>query len=115
MSRIGRLPVVVPSGVQVNVQGSNVHIKGPKGEMKRTFSSLVGIALENNQVVVTRNSDNAEERALHGTTRAVLPRTRPPGRQQHAEWRTPHHFEAAPVCGAERGWRGVSPALRAVS
>ena len=72
MSRIGRLPVLVPSGVQVNVQGPNVHIKGPKGEMKRTFSSRIGIALENSQVVVTRNSDNAEERALHGTTRAVI-------------------------------------------
>jgi large subunit ribosomal protein L6 len=58
--------------VQVNVQGSNVHVKGPKGELKKTFSSLVAIALENGQVVVTRNSDNAEERALHGTTRAVI-------------------------------------------
>lgn len=72
MSRIGRLPVDVPAGVQVKVQGSNVHIKGPKGELQRTFSSLIGIALENNQVVVTRNSDNSEERALHGTTRAVI-------------------------------------------
>ena len=72
MSRIGRLPVAVPSSVQVNVQGSNVHIKGPKGELKRTFSPLVEIAMENNQVVVTRKSDNAEERALHGTTRAVI-------------------------------------------
>jgi large subunit ribosomal protein L6 len=72
VSRIGRLPVDVPAGVQVNVQGSNVHIKGPKGELQRTFSSMIGIALENNQVVVTRNSDNPEERALHGTTRAVI-------------------------------------------
>jgi len=72
VSRIGRLPVLVPGGVQVNVQGSDVHVKGPKGEMKRTFSPLVGIALENNHVVVTRNSDNAEERAMHGTTRAVI-------------------------------------------
>jgi len=72
VSRIGRLPVDVPAGVQVNVQGSNVQIKGPKGELKRTFSSLIGIALENNQVVITRNSDTAEERALHGTTRAVI-------------------------------------------
>ncbi len=72
MSRIGRLPVDVPAGVQVNVQGSNVQIKGPKGELIRTFSSLIGIALENNQVVVTRNSDTPEERALHGTTRAVI-------------------------------------------
>ena len=72
MSRIGRLPVDVPGGVQVNVQGPNVHIKGPRGELKRTFSPLIGIALENGQVIVTRKSDNPEERALHGTTRAVI-------------------------------------------
>ncbi len=72
MSRIGRLPVAVPSGVQVNVQGSDVHVKGPKGELKRTFSSLVNIALDNGQVVITRKSDNPRERALHGTTRAVI-------------------------------------------
>jgi len=72
VSRIGRLPVDVPAGVQVNVQGSDVHIKGPKGELQRTFSPLISIALENNQVVVKRNSDNPEERALHGTTRAVI-------------------------------------------
>jgi len=72
VSRIGRLPVDIPASVQVKVQGSNVHIKGPKGELQRTFSSLIGIALENNQVVLTRNSDSPEERALHGTTRAVI-------------------------------------------
>lgn len=72
MSRIGRLPVEIPASVQVKVDGSNVHIKGPKGELQRTFSSLIGIALENNQVVLTRKSDNPEERALHGTTRAVI-------------------------------------------
>ena len=72
MSRIGRLPVDVPADVQVNVQGSNVHIKGPKGELQRTFSPLIGITLENNQVVVSRESDKPKERALHGTTRAVI-------------------------------------------
>jgi len=72
VSRIGRLPVDVPAGVQVDVQGSNVHVKGPKGELQRTFSSLIGISLEDNQVVVSRNSDKPEERALHGTTRAVI-------------------------------------------
>jgi large subunit ribosomal protein L6 len=64
--------VDVPGGVQVNIQGSNVHVKGPKGELQRVFSPLIGIALENGQVVVTRNSDKSEERALHGTTRAVI-------------------------------------------
>ncbi|RPI91115.1 MAG: 50S ribosomal protein L6 [Chloroflexi bacterium] len=72
MSRIGRLPVAVPSGVQINVQGSDVHVKGPKGELKRTFSSLIGIEMDNGQVVVTRKSDHPKERALHGTTRAVI-------------------------------------------
>jgi len=72
VSRIGRLPVVVPNGVQVNVQGSDVHVKGPKGELKRTFSSLVGIELQNGEVVITRKSDNPKERAMHGTTRAVI-------------------------------------------
>jgi len=64
--------VDVPAGVQVDVQGSSVHVKGPKGELQRTFSSLIGISLEDNQVVVSRNSDKPEERALHGTTRAVI-------------------------------------------
>ena len=72
MSRIGRLPVVVPGSVQVNVQGSDVHVKGPKGELKRTFSNLIGISLEDGQLMVTRKSDNPSERALHGTTRAVI-------------------------------------------
>ena len=72
MSRIGRLPVAVPNGVQINVQGSDVHVKGPKGEMKRTFSPQMGIALENGEVIITRKSDDPKERALHGTTRAVI-------------------------------------------
>jgi large subunit ribosomal protein L6 len=64
--------VAVPSGVQINVQGSDVHVKGPKGELKRTFSPLVNIAMENGELVVTRKSDAPKERALHGTTRAVI-------------------------------------------
>jgi len=72
MSRIGRLPVAVPNGVQVNVQGSDVHVKGPKGELKRSFSPMIEIAMENGEVIVKRKSDDAVERALHGTTRAVI-------------------------------------------
>jgi large subunit ribosomal protein L6 len=72
MSRIGRLPVAIPNGVQVNVQGSEVHIKGPKGEMKRSFSPQMEIAMEDGHVVIKRKSDEAAERALHGTTRAVI-------------------------------------------
>ena len=72
MSRIGRLPIVIPNGVQVNLNGSNVIVKGPKGELQRIFSSLIGISMENNQLSFTRNSEEPAERALHGTTRAVL-------------------------------------------
>jgi len=72
VSRIGRLPVEIPSGVTVDVKGSNVRVKGPKGELQRTFSHEIGIAMENNHLVITRKSDEAAERALHGTTRAVL-------------------------------------------
>jgi large subunit ribosomal protein L6 len=72
VSRIGRLPVEIPGSVQVDVQGSDVHVKGPKGELKRTFSSLIVISLEDGQVVITRKSDHPSERALHGTTRAVI-------------------------------------------
>jgi large subunit ribosomal protein L6 len=72
VSRIGRLPVEIPGGVKVDVKGSNIHVKGPKGELQRTFSSSIGIAMENNQLVITRNSDDPAERALHGTTRAML-------------------------------------------
>ena len=72
MSRIGRMPVEIPSGVTVDLKGSQVRVKGPKGEMQRTFSNLIGISMENSHLVITRNSDLASERALHGTTRAVL-------------------------------------------
>ena len=72
MSRVGRMPVAVPGGVQVNIDGSLVKVKGPKGELQRMFSPLVDIALENGQVTITRHSDIPAERALHGTTRAVL-------------------------------------------
>jgi large subunit ribosomal protein L6 len=72
VSRIGRLPVEIPGGVQVDVKGSNVRVKGPKGELQRAFSPMMEIKVENNNLVVTRKSDDAVERALHGTTRALL-------------------------------------------
>ncbi len=72
MSRIGRLPVQIPGGVTVDLKGSTVRVKGPKGELHRTFPNSIGIAMEADQLVVTRNSDLPAERALHGTTRAVL-------------------------------------------
>ena len=72
MSRIGRLPVTIPESVQVDIKGSEVRVKGPKGELVRQFSPEIGIKLENNEVLVTRNSDAPAMRALHGTTRALF-------------------------------------------
>ncbi len=72
MSRIGRLPITVPAGVQVHVNELEVHVKGPKGEMKKDFSPLVAIKMEGNQVVITRSSEEPSVRALHGTTRALI-------------------------------------------
>jgi len=72
VSRIGRLPVVIPSGVQVGVDGLSVTVKGPRGTLARTFAPGVQITLEGNQVQVTRESDEPRIRALHGTTRALI-------------------------------------------
>jgi len=72
VSRIGRLPVEVPSKVEINVEGSHVHIKGPNGEMEYTFSSDLDIKVEDDQVVITRLSEERQTRALHGTTRAII-------------------------------------------
>ena len=72
MSRVGRMPVEIPGGVQVDIKGSNVHVKGPKGELKRTFSPLIDIKMDGNLITVERRSDVPAERALHGTTRAIL-------------------------------------------
>ena len=72
MSRIGRLPVPVPPGVKVDLQGSRVSITGPKGEMHRDFSPDITISVENGIINVARHSDNAPDRAIHGTTRALI-------------------------------------------
>ena len=72
MSRIGRLPVAVPSGVQVKLDGQEVQVKGPKGELKYTFLPVVSLKMENNQIQVSRDSDEPSIRALHGTTRALI-------------------------------------------
>lgn len=72
MSRVGRLPVTVPSGVQVDIQGLNVRVKGPKGQMERTFAQGVTIKMEDGSVVVQRESEAPTIRAMHGTARALI-------------------------------------------
>lgn len=73
MSRIGKLPVAIPSGVTVTVTPDNVvTVKGPKGQLVKAMSDKINIALEDNAIVVTRDSDVKEKRALHGLTRALI-------------------------------------------
>ncbi len=72
MSRIGRMPIPVPQGVTVDVQKNTVRVKGPKGEMVRTFDPDMQIELEDNTVFVRRPTDQRRHRALHGLTRALL-------------------------------------------
>ncbi|AJH79033.1 50S ribosomal protein L6 [Heyndrickxia coagulans] len=72
MSRIGKKPVEIPSGVTVTINGDTVTVKGPKGELTRSFNPDINIAVEDNIIHVTRPSDSKIHRALHGTTRALL-------------------------------------------
>jgi large subunit ribosomal protein L6 len=72
MSRVGRLPIEVPNGVELEVKGTSVRVKGPKGELSHTFPPVIGISLENNEVTITRNSDEKFHKAMHGTARAVI-------------------------------------------
>ena len=72
MSRIGQQPVPIPSDVNVEIMGSQVKVKGPKGELVRTFSDLLSISQDGDSLSVERSSDDPAVRALHGTTRALL-------------------------------------------
>ena len=72
MSRIGKKPITIPAGVDVKVNGNEVSVKGPKGELKNTFNADMIIALEGNEITVTRPSDSKEHRALHGLTRTLV-------------------------------------------
>ena len=72
MSRIGRLPIDVPSGVDVTIDGSAVRVTGPKGELSLTVASPIEGKLEDGQVLVTRPDDERESRSLHGLTRTLI-------------------------------------------
>lgn len=72
MSRIGRMPIVVPAGVEVTINGSDITVKGPKGTLTRTVHSDMALSMEGNEIHVTRPSDNKEHRSLHGLTRTLI-------------------------------------------
>jgi large subunit ribosomal protein L6 len=72
MSRIGRLPIEIPAGVTVAVDGSVVTVKGPKGELTLNVASPIEAKVEDGQVLVTRPDDERESRSLHGLTRTLI-------------------------------------------
>jgi len=72
MSRIGLLPIAIPQGIEVKIDGSEVVVKGSKGELRRRFHPGISIALKNGDLIVTRPSDSKIHRSLHGLTRSLL-------------------------------------------
>ena len=72
MSRIGRLPIHIPAGVEVTVNGSTVTAKGPKGTLTKTFHSNMAITKDGDVITVTRPNDAKENRSPHGLTRSLI-------------------------------------------
>lgn len=72
MSRIGKQPITVPSGVTVTIDGSTVTVKGPKGELTRSFQPMITIAQEGDELIVSRPDDSREAKSFHGLTRTLL-------------------------------------------
>ena len=72
MSRIGKKPIEIPAGVEVKIDGNKVTVKGPKGTLSGEFAPAITIAQEGNEIIVTRPSDEAEHRSLHGLTRTLV-------------------------------------------
>ena len=72
MSRIGRLPIEIPAGVDVKVDGSAVTVTGPKGELNLTVAKPIEVSLDGGQLLVTRPNDERESRSLHGLTRTLI-------------------------------------------
>ena len=72
MTRIGKLPIVIPAGVDVSIDGSTVTVKGPKGELTRTVHSNMVVEKDGATITVTRPNDNKINRSLHGLTRTLI-------------------------------------------
>ncbi|KGP72476.1 50S ribosomal protein L6 [Pontibacillus yanchengensis] len=72
MSRVGLKHLHIPEGVEINIEGNDVRVKGPKGELTRTLHPEMTVKIEDNVLTVERPSDNKEHRSLHGTTRSLI-------------------------------------------
>jgi large subunit ribosomal protein L6 len=72
MSRIGKLPIPVPAGVEVKIDGQNIEVKGPKGTLAHLVPAPITVVLEDNTITVTRPDDERNSRSLHGLTRTLI-------------------------------------------
>jgi len=72
MSRIGKMPISIPAGVEVKIDGNDVSVKGPKGQLALTVADPITVALEDGKVIVTRPDDERISRSLHGLTRTLI-------------------------------------------
>jgi len=72
VSRIGKQPIPVPSGVEVHIDGSTVTVKGPKGELSRTLSDIITVEMDEGAIVVKRPDDSRTARSLHGLSRTLV-------------------------------------------
>src|SRR5580698_1451069 len=72
MSRIGKQPIVIPAKVKVEVKGQKVHVEGPKGKLDMELHARTSLKVEGDKVVVSRSGEDAQARALHGTSRALI-------------------------------------------
>lgn len=72
MSRIGKMPIAIPSGVDIKIDGTNVTVKGPKGTLADTFDPEIKVEVQGSEVIVSRSNDEKRNKALHGLTRALL-------------------------------------------
>jgi large subunit ribosomal protein L6 len=72
MSRVGKLPITIPSGVDVDVQGTHIKVKGPKGALERDLTPVLSVVREDDQLRVERPNEEKRSRELHGLTRTLI-------------------------------------------
>lgn len=75
MSRIGKMPIAIPAGVEVKIEGQLVSVKGPKGTLTHTVPAPISVVVEENSIVVARPDDERNSRSLHGLTRTLIANT----------------------------------------
>lgn len=72
MSRIGKQPIQIPEGVEVELNGTTINVKGKNGELTRELSSAITVVIEDNEITFTRENDQKQNREIHGTTRSIV-------------------------------------------